>query len=155
MVDRPENDKHEQTRKEVRADREKGLAVIKRGVLAFQKMAGELAEEGKRQFTLAATKSKMQDAKRDLGVRVYTLIRGAEAANPALDDEVKNSVARIRGLEEECAKLEGKAAAPRQAIPAPGSPAGDATNAREKAEEAPRPKTTRRGKAGIKRAKKD
>ena len=123
-MDSPENAKPEQIKKGFPPDREKGLEIIKRGVFAFQKKVEEIAEEGKRQYHIAATKSKIRDAKRDLGDRVYTLISGEEAANPALDEKVKVTIARIRGLEEELAKLEGKAASPPPAGPVPGSVGG-------------------------------
>jgi hypothetical protein len=131
--------KQEQFKKEMRSDMEKGLAFVKRGVVAFQKMAGELAEEGKRQYAVAATKSKIRDAKRDLGARVYTLLSKAETQNPALDEGVKGTIARIRGLEEELAKLEVKVASAQPAGPAPGSEGGDPAKAEGKADEAPRP----------------
>ena len=111
-MDNPENVQQEQTRKEVRSDAATGLDVIKRGVLAFQKKVEELAEEGKRQYNIVATKSKIRDAKRDLGERVYALMREEETANPALDENVKDIIAGIKGLEEELAKLEVKAASP-------------------------------------------
>ncbi len=43
-MDSSENVKREQFKKELRSDVGKGIAGIKRGVLAFQKMAEELAQ---------------------------------------------------------------------------------------------------------------
>jgi len=136
-MDSPENVQREQIKKEVRSDIEKGLAVIKRGVFAFQKIAEELAEEGKRQYKIVATRSKIQGAKRDLGVRVYTLISAAETTNPALDEEVKGTVARIKGLEEELAKLESKVASPQPVGPASESVGEEPAKAQGKAEDKP------------------
>ena len=49
-MDSPEHAQREQVKKESRSDMEKGFAVVKRGILAFQKKAEELAYEGKRQY---------------------------------------------------------------------------------------------------------
>jgi hypothetical protein len=138
-MDSPEKVRQEQIKEEARSDMEKGLAFIKRGVVAFQKMAGELAEEGKRQYAIAATKSKIRDARRDLGARVYTLMSGSETANPALDEGVKGIVARIKGFEDELAKLEVNVASAQPAGPAPGSEGGERPKAEGESEEAPRP----------------
>ena len=136
-MDSPENVQREPIKKEVRSEMEKGLAVIKRGVIAFQKMAEELAEEGKRQYTIVATKSKIRDAKRDLGVRVYTLISAAETTNPALDEEVKGTVSRIKGLEDELAKLEGEVASRQPVGQASKSVGVEPAKAQENADDAP------------------
>ena len=134
-MDSSENVQREQIKKELRSDVGKGIAVIKRGVLAFQKIAEELAEEGKRQYNIVATRSKIRDVKRDLGERIYTLIKAAETTNPALDEEVKGIVARIKGLEEELANLEGKVASPQPVGPISEAVGGESVKAQEKAVE--------------------
>ncbi len=138
-MDSTENVQREQIKKELGSEVGKGIAVIKRGVLAFQKIAEEVAEEGKRQYRIVATRSKIQDAKRDLGVRVYTLIKVAETTNPALDEEVKGTVARIKGLEEELEKLEGKVHSPQPVGPIVEAMGGESEKAQGKSVEAPRP----------------
>jgi predicted nucleic acid-binding Zn-ribbon protein len=136
-MDSPENKQWERTRKELRSDMEKGFAVIKKGIIAFQKKAEDLADESKRQYQIAATKSKIRDARRDLGGRVYALISKAETENPALDEEVKAIVARIKGLEEEIAKLKVKVASPQPVGQAPGAAGGEPEKAQEKTDEGP------------------
>ena len=136
-MDSPENVQQEQTKKELPADLKKGLEIIRRGVFAFQKKVEEIAEEGKRQYNIVATKSNIRDAKRDLGERVYTLISEEETANPALDEKVKVIIARIKGLEEELAKLESKVASPPPAGPVSGSLGGEPVKEQGKADEAP------------------
>jgi hypothetical protein len=140
-MDNPENVQWEQLKKELRTDMKKGLAVIKKGIITVQNKAEELVDEGKRQYQIIAARSKIRDAKRDLGGRVYTLISKAVIENPTLDDEVKGIVARIKGLEEEIAKLEGKVASPQPVGQAPGASEGEPAKAQGKADEAPRPES--------------
>jgi hypothetical protein len=136
-------------KKEVQNELEKGLAVIKDGVIVIQKKAEALTEEGKRQYKMLSTKAKIHNALRDLGARVYILMGRARIKNPALDPSVKDITARIKVLEAELAKLEGKAGAP--AVRAvPRSRAAARAKARRKASVTPRPKATRREKRGTK-----
>lgn len=101
----------EKLRKELQFELEKGLGVIKNGAVGIQKKAEELTEEGKRQYKMLSTKSKIHDAMRDLGENVYRLMRRARTKNPALDARVKAIAARLKSLEAELAKLEVKAGA--------------------------------------------
>lgn len=137
-------------KKELQNDLEKGLAVIKNGVIVIQKKAEELTEEGKRQYKMLSTKARIHDALRDLGARVYMLMRGARVRNPALNAGVKEITARIKSLEAELAELEGRAdASSDRAVH--GSKAAARAKARRKAGVTPRPRSTRRVK--IKSAK--
>lgn len=135
----------EQIKKELRTDLEKGLAAIKKGVTVIQKKAEELTEEGKRQYKRLSTKAKIHDAMRDLGTEVYMLMSGARIKNPALNAAVKDIVVRIKGLEAELAKLEGKARVS-SARRAPKSRAAAHAQARRKADVTPRTRTIRRVK---------
>mgnify|MGYP006367995781 CR=1 FL=1 len=84
---------------------EKGMAAVKKGAIVAQKKAGELTEEGTRQYKIFALKAKVHGGISDLGARVYTLM-GSRAKNPALDPQVKNIVAQIKKLDAQIASLE-------------------------------------------------
>jgi predicted nucleic acid-binding Zn-ribbon protein len=140
----------EQIKKEVQNELEKGLAVIKNGVIVIQKKAEELSDEGKRQYRMMSTKAKIHNSMRDLGARVYILMSQARTKNPALDVSVKDIMARIKGLEAELAKLEGKAGASSvRAVPNPSMAAAHAKT-RRKTGVTSRPKTTRKVNSGTK-----
>jgi hypothetical protein len=139
----------EQIKKEVQNELEKGLAVIKNGVIVIQKKAEELSDEGKRQYRMMSTKAKIHNSMRDLGARVYILMSQARTKNPVLDASVKDITARIKGLEADLAKLESKTGVP----PVPAVPkvrAAAHVKSRRKAGVSPRPRTTRRVKSGTK-----
>jgi tetrahydromethanopterin S-methyltransferase subunit A len=139
----------EKIKKELQNELEKGLAVIKNGVIVIQKKAEELTEEGKRQYKILTTKAKIHDAMRDLGAQVYMLMSGARIKNPALNAAVKNITARIKGLETELAKLEGKADASSAGVVSQPRVAAHA-KARRKAGATPRPRASRRVKMSSK-----
>ena len=128
----------EKIKKELQTELEKGLAVLKNGVIVIQKKAEELTEEGKRQYKMLTTKARIHDEMRDLGAKVYILMRNARVRNPALNPEVKVITARIKSLEAELAKLEGRAGA----APVPATRA----KARRRAAVPPRHTLTRRVK---------
>jgi len=67
---------------------------VKRGAIVAQKKAGELTEEGKRQYKISALKTKVHGGISGLGARVYALT-GSRTKNPALDAKVKDLVAQI------------------------------------------------------------
>lgn len=87
---------------------EKGMAAVKQGAVVVQKKAGELTEEGKRQYKVLRLKARIHEAITDLGAKTYVLLSGAKAKNPALDAGVKEITARIRDLEAQLGLLEGK-----------------------------------------------
>jgi hypothetical protein len=99
----------EKIKKELQNELEKGLGVMKNGAAVIQKKAGELTEEGKRQYKMLSTKARIHDAMRDLGAKVYMQMSGRKIKNPAFNAGVKAITARIKSLEAELAKLEGKA----------------------------------------------
>jgi hypothetical protein len=135
----------EKIKKDLQNELEKGFGVIKNGAVVIQKKAEELTEEGKRQYKMLSTKARIHEAMRDLGVKVYMLMNGARIKNPALDASVKDITARIKSLEAELNKLEGKADAS-SVRAAPRSSAAARAKARRKVSVAPRPKSTRRVK---------
>jgi len=92
-------------KKDLQKGMEKGMAAMKKGAIVAQRKAGDLTEEGKRQYKILALKTKMHEGVTDLGARVYALM-GSRAKNPALDAQVKNIVAQIKKLDEQIADLE-------------------------------------------------
>ena len=100
-----ENIDWEGIRKDLQKGVEKGMAAMKKGAIVAQKKAGELTDEGKRQYQVLVLKTKMHESVNDLGARVYALM-GSRAKNPALDVQVKSIVAQIRKLDAKIADLE-------------------------------------------------
>ena len=84
---------------------DQGLVAVKKGALIARKKAGELTEEGKRQYKLFTLKTKVHKGISDLGARVYALM-GSRAKNPALDAKVKDIVGQVKRLESQIAGIE-------------------------------------------------
>jgi hypothetical protein len=98
----------EMIKKDLQKGLEKGMAAMKRGAIVVQKKAEELTEEGKRQYKVLTLKARVHDAISDLGAKVYAVMSGPRAKNPALDAGVKDLMTRIQDLEAQIAILEGK-----------------------------------------------
>jgi hypothetical protein len=92
-------------KKDLQQGMEKGMAAVKKGAIVAQKKAGELTEEGKRQYKIFALKTKVHEGISDLGARVYALM-GSRAKNPALDAKVKDLAAQIKKLNAQIAEHE-------------------------------------------------
>jgi hypothetical protein len=92
-------------KKDLQKGIEKGAVALKQGALVVQKRAGELSEEGKRQYKIMALKSKMHGAIADLGARVYALMRTG-SKNPALDARLKDQVVQLKKMDAQIAALE-------------------------------------------------
>lgn len=95
-------------KKDLQQGLEKSMAAVKQGAVVVQKKAGELTEEGKRQYQVLRLKTRIHEALTDLGAKTYVLMSGAKAKNPALDEGVKAIMARIQDLEAQLGILEGK-----------------------------------------------
>jgi len=89
-------------KKEIRA----GIAFLKEGTAVVRKKAEEISEEGKRKHVIFQLKTKVRNEVAELGGRVYDLI--ATEKIPVQDKGVKAIAARIKKLETQLAKLEGK-----------------------------------------------
>ncbi|MFA5073625.1 MAG: hypothetical protein WC539_06985 [Nitrospirota bacterium] len=96
----------EAIRKDLEKGFEKGVGVVKQGARAAQKKAGELTEEGKRQYSLYTLKTKMHRGLSELGARVYVLANTAK--NPLLDAQAKSIISRLKKIETKIAGLEAK-----------------------------------------------
>jgi hypothetical protein len=94
----------ENLKKDIGAGLEKGMVAVKKGAFVVKKKAGELTEEGKRQYKVMALKSRMHSQMADLGARVYSLMH-SRSKNPALDATVKDIVVQIRKNEVKIAAL--------------------------------------------------
>lgn len=95
-------------KKDLQQGLEKSMAVVKQGAIVVQKKAGELTEEGKRQYKVLTLKARIHEAVTDLGAKMYVLMSSTRAKNPALNAGVKEIMARIQDLEAQIGILEGK-----------------------------------------------
>jgi len=88
-----------------------GMAVVKEGATFVQKKAGELTDEGKKQYRIFELKAKVQREITEMGGKVYDASK--KMKNPMLDSSVKAIMARLLKLEDQIAVLEGK---PKKAV---------------------------------------
>jgi hypothetical protein len=100
----------DEIKKDLQAGLERGMAAVKKGAIVAQKKAGELTEEGKRQYKILTLKAKVHAAISDLGARVYALLSVPKPKNPALDARVKEILSNIKKLEAQIAAADKKAA---------------------------------------------
>jgi hypothetical protein len=84
---------------------EKGMVAVKKGAIVAQKKAGELSDEGKRQYKLFTLKTKVHQGFSDLGAQVYALM-GTRTKNPSLDAKVRDLVSQLKKLEAQIGALE-------------------------------------------------
>ena len=87
----------------VKRDVQKG---VKEGIAAIKGKAEELGTEGKKMIRLFELKTEIESEFTELGGRVYSL--SAKAKNPMLDKKVKAVINRIKRLDAQIVKLEGK-----------------------------------------------
>ena len=105
-------------KKDVKKGIEEGIAAVKEGAGVVSDKMGELTTEGKRQYKMFDLKSKIQSQMTVLGGRAYDVLDGKK--NPAADSTVKAVFVKIKKLEAQLGKLEGrketKAAAPKKPV---------------------------------------
>jgi predicted nucleic acid-binding Zn-ribbon protein len=101
-------------KKDLQKGVDEGLAFVKEGAAVVMRKAEELTDEGKKRYILYEMKAKVQKEIAELGGHVYDL--SAQMRNPMLDSKVKDITARIRRLEAEIQKLEGKQTAAKPAV---------------------------------------
>ena len=85
---------------------DEGLAFVKEGAAVVIRKAEALTDEGKKRYILYEMKAKVQKEIAELGGKVYDL--SAKMKNPMLDTKIKEITARIKRLEAEILKVEGK-----------------------------------------------
>lgn len=96
-------------KKDLQKGWKEGVIAIKEGVVVVKKKAGQMTDEGKRQYEVLTLKTKIQKAIHDLGKRVYVLMSSPQTAkNAASDDKVKSIVVQIRKFERQIADTEKK-----------------------------------------------
>jgi len=91
---------------------DEGIAFVKEGAAVVLKKAEELTEEGKKLYIVYELKSKVQKEIAELGGQVYDL--SSKMRNPMLDSKVKDIMGRIKRLEAQILKIEGKQAPPKK-----------------------------------------
>ena len=96
----------EKIKKDLQRGFKEGITVVKEGAVVVREKMGELTVEGKRQYKVYTLKTKVQKEIADLGGKVYDL--SAKVKNPMLDKKVKAIITRIKKLEAQIAKIEGK-----------------------------------------------
>jgi hypothetical protein len=121
-------------KKDLQKGYDEGLAFVKEGAAVVMKKAEELTEEGKKRYVLYELKAKVQKEIADLGGHVYDL--SAKIKNPMLDGKVKDIIARIRKLETEIQKHEGKQSAAARKTAAKKTPAKKAASKKAPAKKA-------------------
>jgi peptidoglycan hydrolase CwlO-like protein len=96
----------EKVKRDLQVGIKEGITVIKEGATVIRGKVEDLTEEGKRQYDIYTLKTKVQREIADLGGRVYDM--SSTMKNPMLDKKVKAITRRIKKLETQIAKLEGK-----------------------------------------------
>lgn len=103
-------------KKDVKKGIEEGIAVVKEGASVVSGKMGEFTAEGKRQYKMYDLKAKIQGQMTVLGGRVYDVLDSKRS--PTADSKVKTIYVKIKNLEEQLGKLEGrkekKTAAPKK-----------------------------------------
>lgn len=95
-------------KRDLQAGVDEGIAFVKEGAAVVLKKAEELTEEGKKRYAVYELKSKVQKDIAELGGQVYDL--SSKMSNPMLDSKVKDITGRIKRLETQILKIEGKQA---------------------------------------------
>ena len=93
-------------KKDVKKGIEEGLAVVKVGASVVSEKMGELTAEGKRQYKMFDLKMKIQSQMTMLGGRAYDVLDSKKS--PAADSKVKAVFGKIKKLEAQLGKLEGR-----------------------------------------------
>jgi len=96
----------ENVKKDLQKELKAGMTMVREGAAVVKKKAGQLTEEGKKQYKTYELKSKVHEWIAELGGKVYEL--SSEVDNPMTDTTVRLIIARIKKLETQITKLEGK-----------------------------------------------
>jgi hypothetical protein len=86
---------------DVEKELKRRMIAVKRGTIVVRRKAGDLSEEGKRQYRLIVLKTKVHNHLSALGARIYSLVSVNDKKNPALDSIVKDITAHIKWYEAE------------------------------------------------------
>jgi len=96
----------EMIKKDIQKSIKEGIIMVREGVTVAKAKAEELTEEGKRRIKVLELKTKVQREISDLGGRVYTI--SDKSKNLMADKKVQSIINRIKKLEGQILKLEGK-----------------------------------------------
>jgi peptidoglycan hydrolase CwlO-like protein len=96
----------ENVKKDLQKGLKDGMDFVREGATIVKVKAEELTEEGKKRIKVFDLKTKVQREISELGGKVYDLSK--KMKNPMLDSKVKAGIARIKKLEAQIAKIEGK-----------------------------------------------
>jgi hypothetical protein len=97
----------ENIKKDLQKGLKDGIDFVKEGAAVVKVKAEELTEEGKRRLKVFDLKTKVQKEISELGGLVYDL--SSKVKNPMIEKKVKAVIGRIKKLEKQIVKLEGKA----------------------------------------------
>jgi hypothetical protein len=103
----------EKVKKDIQKGIKEGVEFVREGATVMKKKAGELSEEGKKQYRIMETRIKVQKEMTELGGKVYSI--SSKAKNPLLDRKVKAIINKIRKFENQIAKLKGEKISPQKA----------------------------------------
>lgn len=96
----------EKVKRDLQKGIKEGIEVVKEGATYVREKAEELTEEGKKRYKIFELKSRVQKEITELGGKVYDL--STKLKNPMLDKKVQAIVTRVKKLESQITKLEGK-----------------------------------------------
>ncbi len=95
-------------RRDIEEGIKQGIVYVEKGVALVKEKAGELTDEGKKQYRMFELKTRLQKDIAALGAKVYALT-AAGSVKPVHQD-VQKLIDRIGKAEKALARLEGKAA---------------------------------------------
>ncbi len=98
--------KWEDVKKDLQNEIKAGVKMVKEGAAVVKKKAGQLTDEGKRQYKIYDLRSRVNEWTAELGAKVYEL--SSKVGNPMTDTTVRLIITRIRKLEAQITKLEAK-----------------------------------------------
>lgn len=93
-------------KKDLKKGIEGGLAAVKQGATAASLKVNDLSDEGKRQYHMLKLNLKKQDLIRELGIIVHALLDSGKSVDE--DKKIKATYAKIRKLEWQLRKLDGR-----------------------------------------------
>lgn len=93
-------------KKDIQKGFQDGILLVKEGAAVVKEKAEVMTEEGKKRYKLYALKAKVQKEISDLGGKIYEL--SSRMRNPMGDKKVKDIIGKIKKLEMQILKIEGK-----------------------------------------------
>jgi len=106
----------ESVKKDMQRGIKEGIEAVKEGAVVVRKRAETLTEDAKKHYSIFELKTKVQKEITELGGSVYDL--SSTSKNPLLDKKVKSIIDRIKKMEIQIRKLEGKPEAKQKRKPA-------------------------------------